>query len=213
MSIKIQICVLISFSISARINGYRHWFMLFAWYVLTLHVIWNFFIPFVQPVFQPLVCCFALQVIELPTRVGLSHFAAGFGYSWTRCYQTPNTNLAQDQTIQDNNIVFTWKQHDDIMNLSLLITWSNNSVKCVSKMRFILTRMFYAIYRAVYYQPHHYCSDDCENICTLSYHNHQIGNIIYNHCLGCVMKHWCMLYVLWCSHNDILSNTATMNQT
>ena len=59
-----------------------------------------------------------------------------------------------------------------------------HSVKCVSKIKSILSVIFHAMCSAVCSQLTHLSCDNCENTCTLSYHHHQIGSI--NHCLGLV---------------------------
>ena len=51
---------------------------------------------------------------------------------------------------------------------------------CVSKIKSILSIIFYLIYWAVSIQLAHFSYDDCENTCTLSYyHHHQIGSMTH----------------------------------
>ena len=52
-------------------------------------------------------------------------------------------------------------------------------VECVSKMKHILSVIHYTICGAVCFQFTHFCCDDWENICTLSYYHHQIGSMNY----------------------------------
>ena len=52
-------------------------------------------------------------------------------------------------------------------------------LKCVSKIKWILSFIFHAIYGAVWIQLTHFSYDDCENMCTLSYCYNQIGSITY----------------------------------
>ena len=49
-------------------------------------------------------------------------------------------------------------------------------VECVSKIKHILSVIHYTICGAVCFQFTHFPCDDCENIYTLSYYHHQIGN-------------------------------------
>ena len=51
------------------------------------------------------------------------------------------------------------------------------SVECVSKIKSIISIIFYAIYGVVCFQLTHFCFDDCDNIFTFSYYHHQIGSI------------------------------------
>ena len=57
------------------------------------------------------------------------------------------------------------------------------SVERVSKMRSILIIISHAINKTVCYQLKNFPVSDCD-ICTLFYHNHQIGNMILSHRLG-----------------------------
>ena len=52
-------------------------------------------------------------------------------------------------------------------------------VKCVSKIKHILSVIHCTICRAVCFQFTHFCCDDWENIYTLFYYHHQIGRINY----------------------------------
>ena len=52
-------------------------------------------------------------------------------------------------------------------------------VRCVSKIKSILSIIFHAIYGAVCIQLTHFSYTDCENTWTLSYYQHQIGSMTY----------------------------------
>ena len=52
-------------------------------------------------------------------------------------------------------------------------------VKCVSKIKHILSVIHYTVCGAICFQFTHFCCDDWENIYTLSYYNNQIGSMNY----------------------------------
>ena len=87
--------------------------------------------------------------------------------------------------LADRNCLFV----QNIISLSSLckLTWRHWTYKmslryiseCVSKIKHILSVIYYTICGAVFFQSTHFSCDDWENIYTLSYYHHQIGSMNY----------------------------------
>ena len=80
-------------------------------------------------------------------------------------------------------------------------------LKCVSKIRSVLSIISHAIYGTVCTQLSHFSYDDCENTCTRSYYHYQIGSM--THLPLFLFKSWnngmrCMsFYILIGSDNGL----------
>ena len=79
-------------------------------------------------------------------------------------------------------------------------------VECVSKIKHILSVIHYTICGAVCFQFTHFPCDDWENIYTLSYYHHQIGNMNYQPLFR--VRSWnnvvrCMSFYILTISNDI----------
>ena len=64
-----------------------------------------------------------------------------------------------------------------------------NYVECLSKIKWILSIIFHAIYEVVCIQLAHFSHDDWENMCTLFYYHHTVC-----HCLGLRHEMYVFLY-------------------
>ena len=112
----------------------------------------------------------------LLSRYSTSDFIVNVGH---HAFARNNTLKVLEVTFDDNWILkltfAIWaKQHPD-GSLHL-----NAFPKCVSKIKDILSVIHYTIYGAVCFQFTNFPCDDWENIYTLSYYNHQIGNMNYH---------------------------------
>ena len=78
-------------------------------------------------------------------------------------------------------------------------------LKCVSKIKSILSIIFHAIFGAVHIHLINFSYDDCENTSTLSYYCHYIGSMTHLPlCRIRVMKQWNALYVFLYSYKYVI---------
>ena len=82
----------------------------------------------------------------------------------------------------------------------LLKTCKVHSGECVSQIKSVLSIIFHAIYGTVCIQLAHFSYDDCENMCPLSYHCHQIWFSLYREIPP--------RYNSWCSFLELLRGSV-----
>ena len=74
-----------------------------------------------------------------------------------------------------------YHHYSDLSEIIELLKCSSDTfcLKCVSKIKSILSIILHAIHGAVRIQLTHFSYSDYENMCTLAYHHHQIGNMTH----------------------------------
>ena len=124
----------------------------------------------------------------------LHHILLLIAYTFQENQEFDSISLCSLWWVQMVGYVFPWRSYSFIFTLHHLIiiivqTYLKTLnlanvcqiyfVECVSKIRHILSVIHYTICGAVCFQFTHFPCDDWDNIYTLSYYHHQIGNMNY----------------------------------